>query len=134
MSEVIDRETARAEFERFAEAMSLDLDTTNRDENEVRDTEQDIERVTKAIIKGCVTIDEEGRASFVRRGSDAPPIVFYRPLGGSMTAMDRVKSHHEFNKAFASMAQITKTSISTFQKMHMSDVKICISIWTLFLA
>jgi hypothetical protein len=52
---VVDREPAQAEFERFADAMDLDLDEEGLDENERQDQTANIAKVIKGIFAGALS-------------------------------------------------------------------------------
>jgi len=134
MEECVSQEVAEAEFERFVEAMEIDLDTTGLDEEEIRDTQQDKTRIVRAIKNGRVTVNEGGLIAFVPRTDGAGPIIFHAPTGAALAAMDKKKGHHDVGKMYSSMASITRTSEATFSKMEMPDLKVCMAIWTLFLA
>jgi hypothetical protein len=129
---VVDRETANNEFERWAEAMRVDLDTEGLDENDARDLAKDRSVFVKAVMQGRLVVSEEGLAVFTPEGGD--PITFHKPKGNAFTAMDKAKRTQDIGKIFKSMAAITRTAPVTFDKMDVADVKICMTILTLFLA
>jgi hypothetical protein len=131
--EIVDRQTAEQEFERFAEAMDLDLDFTGLDENDRRDSERDRQIFVKAVMVGRLAVDADGRPVFTPKGG-ATAITFGEPKGHALVAMDNVKKSRDVGKMFASMADMTGTSAATFSGMGMADLKICMAIWTLFLA
>jgi hypothetical protein len=134
MSNKVDRETAENEFERWAEAMDLDLDFDGMDENERRDTESDRRLVIRAIQNGSVIIDEEGALLYTPRKRQLDqPIKFSEPSGAALLVMDKKKKHAEIGKLYASLAELTKTSVLTFSKMHFADLKVVLAVYTLLM-
>ena len=131
MIEKVDRQTAEQEFQVIADKLRLDFDTEGLDENEVRDREQDRIKIIKAIQKGYITTDEKGILTF--HPSDGDPIVWFRPNGKALMAMDKKKKSADVGKMYASMAAMTSASFTTFEDMDIADMDICLSIWTLFL-
>lgn len=134
MSDKIAKEVAEAEFDRFAEAMDLDVDPADMDEEDKKSFEQQRQRVVKAIQSGSLVINENGEPVFTpQRTKDAEPLTFHEPTGASLMAMDRKKKTEDIGKLYATMGDITKTHASTFSKMPMGDLKICMALVTLFL-
>ena len=85
----IDRETAENEFDRWVEAMSLDLDQVDFDENDRRDIQIDKERIIRSIQKGKIEINDDGLIVYTPEGGR--PLTFHRPKGADLTVMDKKK-------------------------------------------
>ena len=128
----VDRETASIEFERWAKAMRVNVELEGLDENDRRDIAQDRSIFERAIMDGSLVINDEGLAVFTPEGGDS--VTWRKPKGSAFVAMDKKKKSQDFGKIFASMSDITGTSPVTFSKMDVADVKICMAIFTLFLA
>jgi len=130
------REVAEVEFNRFTEKMDLDVNTEGMSADDKRDFTLQKDRLVRCIEAGSLTIDEDGQPTYApqRAGSDVNAITFYEPTGASYIAMDRKKVGEDMGKLFATMADITKTSSGLFSKMQNADLKVCMSITTLFLA
>jgi hypothetical protein len=137
MDYAVDRETAELEFERWADAMRIDMDVDGQDDEDALDTESHKRKIVKAIMDGRLVISEaEGFAVFTPPGKD--PISFSKVNEDIMGAVDRVKIHKgkdpQVQKMYAMLATWSGTSIVTFAKMHQADKKVCMALVTLFLA
>jgi hypothetical protein len=126
-------EVCQAEFERFTEAMGLELYESGMAEEDRKSFVVARERLFKAMQAGSLVIDESGRAVFTPVVGDRSPIVFHEPSGASLMAMDQKKTGHDVGKMFAFMADATKQPPSRFAGMANRDLKVCQSITMLFL-
>ena len=129
-------EVAEQEFNRFASAMDLDINTEGMSADEKRDFTVQRDRLVKAVQSGALVVNDDGEPVFTpqRAGDDVKPITFHEPTGASYLAMDRKKVGEDMAKLFSTMADVTKTSSGIFSKMKNSDLKVCMAIITLFLA
>jgi hypothetical protein len=128
----MDQEFIDQEFDRFVEAMRIDLGTEGLDENDRRSKENDIRLFKLAVADGRLTVDDDGFASFTPLGAEKP-IKWYRSKGSAYTAMDKKKKSSDAGKMFASMAAITRANEITFVNMDIADLNVCMAIWALFL-
>ena len=126
-------EVAVAEFDRFVEAMDLDVDPKRMDEEDLKSYQAARGRVVDAIIDGHLVIDEEGRPIYTPRKDNTEPITFYEPTGASLMAMDGKRKGRDVGKMFATLADITRQSEQRFAKMSNRDIKVCLAIVALFL-
>lgn len=134
MKDKVALEVAEQEFNRFVEAMDLDVNPADMDEDDKKGFEQQRERVVSAIQAGTVVINDNGEPVFTpQRTKDADPITFYEPTGASLMAMDRKKKTEDIGKLYAAMGDMTKNHANVFSKMKMADLKVCMAITTLFL-
>lgn len=134
MPSKISVEMAGQEFDRFAEAMDLDFDTSNMDQDDAKGFEHNKDIITKAIQKGALIIDEEGQPVYTpQRTKDVSPIVFHEPTGASLMAMDGGKKTEDVKKLYNVMADVTQREPKLFSSMKMADLKICMAVITLFL-
>mgnify|MGYP000707449381 CR=1 FL=1 len=129
-------EVAEAEFNRFAEAMDLDINTEGMSADEKRDFTVQRDRLVKAIQSGSLLVNDNGEHVYTpqRAGEDVKAITFFEHTGASYLAMDRQKVGEDMARLFSTMAHVTKTSSGLFSKMKNSDLKVCMAIITLFLA
>lgn len=134
MTDKIAKEVAEQEFNRFVDAMDLDVDPADMDEDDKKGFNQQKDRIIAGIQSGALVIKDTGEPVFTpQRTNDAEAITFYEPTGASLMAMDRKKKTEDIGKLYAAMGDITKTHASTFSRMKMADLKICMAITTLFL-
>lgn len=134
MTDKIAKEVADQEFNRFVESMDLDVDPADMDAEDKKGFDQQRDRVIAAIQSGALVINDSGEPVFTpQRTKDADVITFHEPTGASLMAMDRKKKTEDIGKLYAAMGEITKTHASTFSKMKMADLKVCMAITTLFL-
>jgi hypothetical protein len=134
MKDKIALEVAEQEFNRFADAMDLDVDTSSMDKEDSDGFNENKKRIITAIRHGSLVVNDLGQPVFTpRRTNDAEAITFYEPTGASLMAMDRKKKTEDIGKFYAAMGDITKTHANIFSKMKMPDLRICMAITTLFL-
>lgn len=125
-------EVAEQEFERFAEAMDLDFDTSNMSEEDEKSFNDQKAKVVKAVCEGHLVFNENGEPVYTpKSGADA--ITFYEPTGASLMAMDQRKKGQDVGKMYAMMGEMCKVHPKTFSKMRQRDLKVCLALATLFL-
>lgn len=131
----IDAETAEAEFERFADAMDLDLDQDDMDDEDTADFKKFKRIFMRALRRGFLIINENGEPVYTPRlGDFQKPLVFSEPEGSVYMSMDNKKKNHNVKKLYGAMAEMTGTSIITFTKMKNRDRNVCEAIMMFFLA
>lgn len=131
---VVDREVAESEFDRFCEAMDLDVDPAGMDDGDKRSFESARRQLIKAICAGHLAVDEQGQPVYTPRvGPACDPITFYEPSGASLMAMDQKKKGHDVAKLYATMADMTRQPLVRFSKMKERDLKVCRAVTLLFL-
>ena len=132
----VDIATAEIEFNRFVNAMDLDVSTEGMSADEKRDFTVQRDRIIGVIQSGALIVNDEGEPVYTpqRAKGEVNAITFYEPTGASYLAMDRKKVGEDMGKLFLAMADITKTSSGIFSKMKNTDLKVCMAIVTLFLA
>lgn len=132
----ISPEVAEAEFQRFAEAMDLDVDVSKLDAEDLTAFNKNKDRILRAMSSGALLINENGEAVFTpqRPGSkNKDPITFHERTGASLMAMDGKKKGHDVAKTYAVMADMCKVHQSTFAGMTGSDVKVCEALFALLM-
>jgi hypothetical protein len=134
MSNKIAKDMAELEFDRFVEAMDLDVNTASMDQDDKQGYEQQRGRIITALQSGALVINDNGEPVYTpQRIKDAEPITFHEPTGASLMAMDRKKKAEDIGKLYATMADMTKTNAKLFSEMKMPDLKVCMAVTTLFL-
>ena len=124
MNDKVAKEVAEAEFDRFVKSMDLDVDPSDMSEEDKEAFQQQKDRL----------INDDGEPVFTpQRTKDADTLTFHEPTGASLMAMDRKKKSEDIGKLYAAMADMTRSHASTFSKMRMADLKVCMAITTLFL-
>jgi hypothetical protein len=82
----VDRQTAEAEFDRFADAISLKIHH-KRVEDAVK---EDREKFIEGVMDGLIVVDNEGLASVMTKDDDLPEVKFPREIGMmAMSAAER---------------------------------------------
>jgi hypothetical protein len=101
MENVVDRETAEQEFERFAGAARLKLDGF-RNEKDAKDLEENREFFLDCVMGGSITVDEEGWPTVIVEGDLLKEVRFpRRPKGFDRCAMDKVSDKEPNSKLYA---------------------------------
>lgn len=134
MSDVIAREVAEQEFDRFADEMDLDVDESKMDEEERSSFIKIKEKLLKAMQRGSLIINSDGEAVYTPIKEDDPqPITFHERTGATLMATDTKKKNQQAAKLYAMMADMTKQPPVRFSKMKGTDIKICEGIFTLLM-
>lgn len=129
------REVAEAEFDRWAEAMDLDLDTSEMDAEDLAAFGKQKRRIVRAIERGAVVINDTGEAVFTPERSSGVDgsITFHEHTGASLMAVDGKKKNEDVRKTFAVMADMTKQHPSVFSKLRGSDTKVAMALFALLM-
>lgn len=134
MEQKVAREVAEAEFERFVEAMDLELDDARMDTEDRKSFSELRDRVVRCIEQGHLVVDEKGQPVYTpRAGNHTQPITFHEPTGASFMAMDSKKKGQDIAKMYAVMADMTHLDAKVFASMANRDLKVCQAIVSLFL-
>ena len=126
-------EFAELEFQRFAECMDLDVDTSYMDAEDLTAFNKQKRKILNAICNGSLVINDNGEAIYTPRKSSIDAITFHERTGASVMAMDGKKKNHNIAQTYAVMAEMTKTHPSTFAKMRGIDIKVCEAIFSLLM-
>ena len=127
------KEVAEQEFDRFIEAMDIEADPLEMDDEDKEQFKKQKSLVVSRVMAGNVIIDDAGQPVYTVKQGDGDPITFYEPTGASLMAMDRKKKAEDIGKLYATMADMTKQPIKRFAGMKYRDLKVCIAITSLFL-
>lgn len=133
---VVAREVAEEEFDRFADEMDLDLDTSTMDAEDLTAFNKQKGRLVRAIERGSLVINENGEAVYTPQNPGSKhhdPITFHERTGASLMAMDGKKKGHDVAKTYAVMADMCKVHPSTFAGLKGTDVKVCEALFALLM-
>lgn len=135
MSDPIAREVAEDEFARLCDALDVDTEDMDAEDQESFD---DLKRViVNAIRKGRLTIDEIGQPTVALKFpvGEIRSVTFFRPKGEHIMSLGDSRKKNDLEKLTLAMADITKQPSSVFTKMdYASDGKLCQRVVRLFLA
>lgn len=138
----VSEEVARAELQRWFDAMDIDIEDDELDQED----EEDLKLLVKNVMSGRLLIDAEGQPVYTPKlSNDGQAITFHEPTGASWMAMDKGVSRRRqnqkqqteeqrFAKLFRAMADMTQTSVATFSNMKNRDLTVCMTIANIFLA
>lgn len=127
----IPADMAEQEFEKFAEAMDIDINVERMDDEDAKDFEGLKNKIVGAIMKGSLVISDNGEP--VLSLSDGESLTFSEPTGASLMATDKRKKTENVARLSVIMAEMCGVPVQVFAKMPMRDFKVCQSITTLFL-
>jgi len=131
---IVDEEVALVEFDRFVEAMDLDVDTTYMDEEDLTTFSKLKRRLVKALCNGSLAINEEGEAVFTPQKSKVDRVItFHERTGASLMASDGKKRNQSVAMTYAVMGDMTKEHPGTFTKLKGNDIKVCEAIYALLM-
>lgn len=126
-------EAALAEFERFAEAMDLDIDERGMDDEDRKGFYEARRIFVKAFVAGRLVVNEKGEPTYSPTDGKGD-ITFYEPTGASFMASDQKRSGHDVAKMHAIIADMTKTDGRRISQLPGRDYKAVQAIALLFLA
>lgn len=126
-------EVAEQEFDRFVEAMDLDVDPAGMDDDDKASFKVAKRRIITGIERGQIVVDEKGQPVFTPSMGNTSAIVFYEPRGASLMASDQKKKGHDVAKMLATLADMTKQPPARFSDMVNRDLKIVLALGNLFL-
>ena len=130
------RDVAESEFERFAEAMTIDVNTAALDAEDLAAFNKQKSRVVTAIERGHLVINENGEAVFTpsnERTKNRDPLTFHERSGASLMALDGKKKGHDVAKTYSVMADMCRCHPNTFAGMVGADIKTCEALFALLM-
>ncbi len=132
----IDISMARVEFDRFVEAMDIDVDESIMDSEDLTSFNKAKNALIRAVMKGSLVFNEKGEAEYTPCHPDSKhskTLTFHERSGASLMAMDGKKKGHDMAKAFAVMAETCRVHQSAFAGLVGADDKVCRTIFTLLM-
>jgi hypothetical protein len=132
----ISSDMAEAEFDRFTEAMDLDIATDDMDQDDLTAFKKVKRRLLRAIGNGSLIINEDGEAEFMPQKDDSrydKALRFRQRTGGALMSMDSKKKGQDVAKTYAVMAQMCGVEQKVFARLLGEDGKVCEAIFTLLM-
>jgi len=127
-------EVAESEFDRFVEAMDLEVNKEGMDAEDRQSFDNAKAIFLRAVMAGSLVVNDDGEPVFRPTTVEgAEPITFHEPEGANLMAMDTQKRTHDFGKIHHFLAGITRTNPKRFAQMKNRDLKVCHAIAGLFL-
>jgi hypothetical protein len=133
---VVAREVAEAEFDRFTLAMDLDLDESLMDVEDLTAFNKQKGRILSAIEGGHLVFNDDGEAVFTpshKRSRNKDPLTFQERSGASLMAMDGKKKNHDVAKTYAVLADMCGVPPAVFAGLVGSDIKVCEALFALLM-
>ena len=132
----ISTDMAEVEFERFVEAMDLDVNTSKMDNEDLTAFNKQKDRIIRAIEKGHLLINDDGEAVYTPHRPNSKykeAITFHERTGASLMAMDNRKKGHDVAKTYAVLADMCKVPANVFAGLVGPDIKICEALFALLM-
>ena len=132
----VNQEMAESDFDRFTEAMDLDLDTSEMDAEDLTAFGKQKSKIVKAIMLGSLVVNDKGEAVYTPRNERSKykeALTFHERTGASLMAMDGTKKNHDVTKTYKVLGNMCKVHPSTFAGLVGIDVKICEALFALLM-
>lgn len=130
VQEVVAKEVAEADFERFCNAQRIDLDFEDFTDEDRQAFEGHQKKIVKAIRRGSMVVNDQNEAVFT---CNAGTVVFKQPKASCLLAMDRAKKGQDTKAMFDVMGDMVGQHPSVFGRMDTVDAKVCLAVASLFL-
>lgn len=121
---------AEEEFQRFADNWGFKTESRYWDQDTVDGFNEHKERVVNAIVDGRATLDG-GLLSYTPE--DGGELVFKRPNGRGLLAMDSHKDQQSMHKLFQFIGSMTGTNPKVLANYEGRDLKFVMAVSSLFL-
>jgi len=125
-------EVAEQEFERFAEAMDLDVDHSKMDADDRKGFDDAKRTLVRALETGHMTVDDKGQP-VLHPTTGAADLTFYEPTGATFMEMDGQKTSHQMGRLIVLIAAMTRVAPKVISSLPNRDFKICKTLVVLFL-
>lgn len=135
MTELVAREVAEMQFDKFCDDMAIDTNVEKMKEADADGFNENKEIIIAAMMSGAIILNDDSEPVFTPTRKGFPnPLTFREPSGADLMAMDRKKSGEDVGKMFALMDSITKSVPGTCSKLKGPDLKTAQAIMVLFMA
>lgn len=134
--EKITAEHAELEFDKWADAMDMDLDVTDMDKRDLTAFNKQKKRVIVAIQRGALVFNDNTEAVYTPQHPGSVyqnPITFQERTGASLMAMDNKRENQEVAKTYAIMADMCGIPAKAFSQLKGTDIKVCEAIYALLM-
>lgn len=126
----IAREVAEQEFEKWCEAMDVEIDGLTTEEIEGMAPHRRI--IVNAISKGAATVDEAGKLSYkTHRTAEPQDYTFGEISGATLVSMEKANLGHA--RIFVVLSEITGRPAGEFRKMTGRDLSLMESVFILLM-
>lgn len=119
----IDRDTAIAEFERWADIMDLDGDLDGKSKDEKSAIASFKAKFVKRVQTGALTVSDDGVLALQPRGDSGEPIEFDEPTGRILSA--RRPDDTDVQASRRILADWTGQPAKRFADMTLRDFSFC---------
>lgn len=127
----VDADTAQADFERWVDAMGLDLEVdASFDAEDKKNLSQCKATVLKALGRGVLFVDQCGQMCLK---TSSQTFTFRPPTGATMMATDRKGKDAEVLKTMTVLGELTGVHPKVFAAMPWNEVKVASAVMNLFL-
>ena len=130
------QDVAEAEFDKFADAMDLDVSPDGMNEESLESFQGLKRQVIRAIMKGSLIFNDDGEAIYTPRHRNSKfqePITFHERSGAHLTEMDKAKKRGAVAQTYAVMGAMTGQSASVFAGLVGPDIKTCEALYALLM-
>ena len=136
MSDVFSQEVAKAEFERFADAMDIEIDEEMMEETELKSFLKVRASIIKVIKSGRLTINDRGEPTLklFEPVGNVSEITFKEPLGKSWMAADQKKQDQTVSRFMCMVQDASDLPEGLIGKVKGRDFKTIQNISLLFFA
>lgn len=131
------KELAETEFFNWAEGLCIDCDTEGMDSDELDDFNKIKKQIVFALRRGRASISQDGEFILKLQVSvDGVNELIFKPEFNSSAfiKMDRHKDKESMKKTLSFLGGWTNTDPKQLHKLDARDMKLCLSLVTLFLA
>lgn len=136
----VDKETAKAELERWFDAWNMEFDEDEFSQEERADFDSRIKDLIFALRKLRLKFDDESNEleytlrNPVQSTGEITQVNIPIPKGINVIEMDSYKEGQDIKKAFSMVSSLIKKPVSIVSKMDERDIYFILGINTLFLA
>ena len=133
----LEKKAAEEEFNKWADNFYLDRDIESMDSEEADDFIKIKKQFMLALRIGRISIDEEGDLTLklIKPFGDKEELVFAQEFNSTaFIKMDRHKEKESMKKTLSFLGGWTKTDPKQLYRLDARDMKLCLSLTTLFLA
>ena len=127
--DVVCAEMAETEFQRFADAMDLDLDAPK--DGEAANNFQEAKRVfLRELCAGRLTVNDKGEASYACVRCEKT-VTFHRKTGATLLACDQAKEGQEVRKMALMIGEMTREGPGFCSNLEGRDLNVIMKIGSL---
>lgn len=129
-------EMAAQEFERWTEAMDIDIDESRMDDEDKTAFDKQKNKILRAIERGHLVFNDNDEAVYTPHRPESKhkePLTFHERTGASLMAMDGKKKGHDVAKTYAIMGSMCKVHQNVFAGLVGADIKVCEALFALLM-